>query len=212
MSFGFVVMVPLALFSGLFCAVWANRKNLNPSTWAFIGAVFGPFAFIPLLFKRKSKLNSFIGMPKGKFVRRLFLIDLWIVILVNAIFTLSTIAIFFDYQATMNSMSSNEFYGELAYGSLSLVMTVLAILYLFQDKNKFTNFFWIVFSLYFINYISYIFMTFAHPTAPGTPNAITMSLFGLLVGFRTVLWPLYFQSLSLRGSNTNEEAPLNHTM
>lgn len=194
----FIVMVPLALIFGLLCARLAYKKNLRPSIWAFIGAMFGPIAWLFLCVKKRRNFSYSANKSSGKWLRRLFITDLWFMLLINSAFSLATIVVFFDFQAALSaSLNKTEFYSELIYGSLSLVIVCCAIRYLMRRKEQAIKLFYLVFIISFANYLSFIFMQIAHSNAENSPF---INLIGLLIGLRTIFWPLYFQNLSIKDS------------
>ncbi|WP_261858251.1 hypothetical protein [Photobacterium sanguinicancri] len=187
-EFGLMFIVPLSILSGLLCVSWASGKNLNLKIWAINGVILGPFALFVLAFKKRKTIDPLSqSNHNSTFMSKLRIVDVAVILIMDVI-AISVVA----YLVLSQQLEINEFEQKnMIQFVFSFCMVFLSFVVIFS-KDKFTNlFFYMILTLYLLNYSSYVLLWEPTNSSSDSVKALVDLILSRLLIIRTVLWPVY---------------------
>lgn len=170
----------LSLICGYLCASWSFYKKTNPIVAAILGVLLGPFSLLAVPFNNNSNYNLLTKNNSTGLWNRLFLVDIYLVIVVEVI------GLCLSLYATYNS----GFVFEQGYYYVSSI-GLIALGYSFYTRNKerYLQNYILILLIYTINYVAFFY---AIDVEIEERFVIAFQqLFFLLLSVRTITWLIY---------------------
>jgi hypothetical protein len=178
----------ISLVCGYLCTRWSFYKKTNPIVAAILGVSLGPLSLLVVPFNRNSNYNLLTKNSPTGLWNRLFLIDIYLVVIVEFI------GLCISFYATY---VSGFMFEESYFYITSITLIGLGYAFYTRKKDSYLRNYIFILLIYTINYVAFFNGIDAEIEAPLT--IAFQQIFFLLLSLRTVTWLIYSYIYYRRG-------------